>query len=488
MWRASRKPFWFDELFTVYLCRLPGLHETLAAVQHGADFNPTLFYFLTRAANSVFGEGRIATRLPEMIGVWLLCFCLFLFVARRCGRQAGLVAGIFPLTTVVQFYAYEARPHGILLGWLGLALLSWQRIVEGSPKLRWRLIFFISLMGAGCTHVYALFIMLPFAVVEVYSFIKRRRVHVDVLLLVSVSGVLSILLYLPMVRVYQAIKPADALRPGSLISTTIDFTEQIVGGGVFVLLAVVTLSAFATLLFPKNDGSENDDRNVAIHRELVLAGTFMVLPLIGMMGAIAAHVFFFYRYFLCCVAGMAILLGYAAARLREYRVLQQLMVAGLLGFMMVDLGSVAVNSARGWSDRLVDLNTRTTFRPLRDQALMSDSALNGLRKDLPILDVDGFKYLYLYRYASPALVSRLYYGSPIEKDFGLAVYQRLADGAHLNLKTTLFSTFFLTHDHFYVLNNDVSMCKYCMRYFVESGYSLRSVTNTAEGDFFEYQR
>ena len=119
---------------------------------------------------------------------------------------------------------------------------------------------------------------------------------------------------------------------------------------------------------------------------------------------------------------------------------------------------------------------------------MSDSALNGLRKDLPILDVDGFKYLYLYRYASPALVSRLYYGSPIEKDFGLAVYQRLADGAHLDLKTTLFSTFFLTHDHFYVLNNDVSMCKYCMRYFVESGYSLRSVTNTAEGDFFEYQR
>ncbi len=28
MWRSSRKPFWFDELFTVYLCRLPSLKST----------------------------------------------------------------------------------------------------------------------------------------------------------------------------------------------------------------------------------------------------------------------------------------------------------------------------------------------------------------------------------------------------------------------------------------------------------------------------
>lgn len=486
MWRAIRKPFWFDELFTVYLCRLPSLHATLSAVQHGADFNPPLFYFLTRAANAVLGEGRIATRLPGMIGVWLFCICLFLFVVRRCGRLAGLVAGIFPLCTLVQFYAYEARPHGILLGWLGVALLGWQRMMEDRARLGWRLLFFISLAGAVATHVYALFILLPFAAVEVNSFIRKRSVHYDVIAAVVISGALAVLLYLPIIRVYQAIKPTDVLRPAFLIATTIDFTQQMIGGGLFVLIAVVAVSAFAFVPSSKRGIDSQADRLAGT--ELVLAACFIVLPLAGMMGAIATHVFFFYRYFLCCTAGLAILAGYAMARLRIYPGMQQMIAAGMLIFMMVDLGSVALNSLRGWNDRLVESNTRTTFRPLSDDALMHDPGMVELQKDLPILDVDGFKYIYLYRYASPDIVRRLYYGSPLQGDFGLAVYRRLADGANLDLKTTLFSTFFLTHEHFYVLNNDVSMCKYCMRYFVQSGYSLRSVTNTAEGDFFEFKR
>ena len=485
MWRASRKPFWFDELFTVYLCRLPSLRETLTAVQHGADFNPPLFYFFTRAANALLGEGRIATRLPGMVGVWIFCVCLFLFVARRCGRQAGLIAGIFPLTTLVQFYAYEARPHGILLGWLGIALLSWQQMVESRSRVIWKLVFLLSLVGAVGTHVYALFVMMPFPAVEAYGFLRKRKVRLDVIATVSVSLGIAVLLYLPLMRVYQAIKPTDALRPAFLISTTIDFTEQMIGGGLFVFLAVLALSAWTTVYSKTIDADEGDEQAGA---ELLLASCFVVLPLAGMMGAIATHVFFFYRYFLCCIAGMSILLGYAVRRLRGYPVLQQLMAAGMLIFMVVDLGSVAVNSARGWSDRLVESNTRTTFRPLTDHALATDSSVAGLKKDLPILDVDGFKYIYLYRYASPEFVERLYYGSPFANDFGLAVYRRLSDGAHLDLKTTVFAPFFVKHDHFYVLNNDVSMCKYCLRYFVESGYSLKSVTNTAEGDFFEFQR
>jgi hypothetical protein len=49
--RARSKFFWPDELVTVYLCRLPDFRDTWAAVSHGADFNPPLFYMLTRGAN-----------------------------------------------------------------------------------------------------------------------------------------------------------------------------------------------------------------------------------------------------------------------------------------------------------------------------------------------------------------------------------------------------------------------------------------------------
>src|ERR1035438_5979616 len=115
--KASQKCFWFDELFAVYLCRLPSFMSTWSAVIHGADFNPPLFYLLTRGAQRLFGEGLIATRLPEIVSVWLFCICLFLFVARRAGMISGFIAGAFPFFTLAQHYAYEARAHGIVLGW-----------------------------------------------------------------------------------------------------------------------------------------------------------------------------------------------------------------------------------------------------------------------------------------------------------------------------------------------------------------------------------
>ena len=107
--RASQKCFWFDELFTMYLCRLPNFKSTWTAVTHGADFNPPVFYLLTRGAQRLFGEGLIASRLPALLGVWLFGVCLFVFVARRAGVVSGSIAGLFPFFTLVQFYAYEAQ-------------------------------------------------------------------------------------------------------------------------------------------------------------------------------------------------------------------------------------------------------------------------------------------------------------------------------------------------------------------------------------------
>jgi hypothetical protein len=44
-----------------------------------------LFYLLTRGAERLFGEGLIATRLPEMVGFWLFASAFF-FSSQ--GRQA----------------------------------------------------------------------------------------------------------------------------------------------------------------------------------------------------------------------------------------------------------------------------------------------------------------------------------------------------------------------------------------------------------------
>ena len=54
--KASRKCFWFDELFTTYLCRLPSFKAAWTAVTRGADFNPPVLYLLTRVHSGSSGE------------------------------------------------------------------------------------------------------------------------------------------------------------------------------------------------------------------------------------------------------------------------------------------------------------------------------------------------------------------------------------------------------------------------------------------------
>src|SRR5437764_172458 len=76
-YRASRKLFWFDELFSLYISRLPDMASVWNVLKQGMDFNPPLFYALTRFAESLFGEGHIATRLPAILGFWIFCLCLF---------------------------------------------------------------------------------------------------------------------------------------------------------------------------------------------------------------------------------------------------------------------------------------------------------------------------------------------------------------------------------------------------------------------------
>ncbi len=186
--RASEKFFWFDELCTLYICRLPTMHAVWQAVLHGADYNPPLFYIFTRAANGLFGEGLIATRLPAMIGVWVLCLCLFRFVYRRAGVLPAWIALLFPLLTSAYFYAYEARPHGIVLGFCGLALVTWQMWDEEPRRVGWLTAFSVALACAFFTHCYAILLAVPFALAELVQTIQMRRIRWGFWMALAIPG------------------------------------------------------------------------------------------------------------------------------------------------------------------------------------------------------------------------------------------------------------------------------------------------------------
>jgi hypothetical protein len=480
--RASRKCFWADELFTVYLCRLPSFRSTWAAVSHGADFNPPLFYLLTRGVQRLFGEGLIATRLPEILGVWIFGVCLYLFVSRRLGRIPGLIAALLPFFTVVQFYAYEARPHGLVLGWLGLALVCWQRTEEGRAKLGWLVGFGLSLLGALLTHVYSVYLLVPFALVELYRLWKKRRLDWGLVTAMAIALAAVLPVYWAMFRMYRSSGITGGLQ-GNPQDVLEHFFALVIGpaSAIFIL---------AVALFAVYGRAQLDPKAVPpgfTPREVALAAAFSVIPVVGVVAVRLSKAPFFDRYFLFCIAGYAIFLAFASfrSRPRAARILAACMVVLMVG----DPATMIFHHMRHSDATLIEPVSKFSFSPTADNPMARKMAIASIKGQQNILVLDQLNYIYLFRYAPSAVTGHLYYGSPRDKDYFVTAYERLAKWAHLDLKTTTFDSFFANNNDFFVYGGTSSEpCGECMQLFLDAGYRLYTSHKDMDGILYEYKR
>ena len=490
LWRSTRKPFWFDELFTFYLCRLPTMRQTWLAVQHGADFNPPLFYVLTRASQALLGSSNIATRMPATVGVWTLCFCLFLFVARRSGRTAGLIAAVFPLFTLAHYYAYEARPHGITLGWCGLALLCWQRIEEGNAKLVWHLSFIAVMIASVMTHVYAVYLFFPFVLSESYSFITSRRLNWSVISGLAIAGFTALPIYLPLMHTYRLIMPPVSPPPGGAFASLVHSATNSLGMSITVLVLFVGLSAWAEAANGAGEQLDSGVRsNKSLEYELVLATCFLSLPVLGLAGTRLSHAGYFDRYFLSWLSGVAILLGTASTRfkIKGHLKWSLLVFTGLL--LCHNLFAVPFNVLRGREDDLIEPSSRLSFNTNPGASFAQDLVYLNIHPELSILDISAPTYIYFFRYAPADLVKRLYSGAVTGNDSFLVSYQRLSLWAHLSLQPELIDRFLDEHERFYTYESSdpvINGCYTCQDLFLTRHYALVSRHGTSNGTISEY--
>ena len=83
----------------------------------------------------------------------------------------------FPVVTGAVYYGFDARPHGIVLGFAGLALVCWQMVNEGERRGRWLLFFSLALLGAFLSHCYAILLLIAFGAPELFEFATTRRLR-----------------------------------------------------------------------------------------------------------------------------------------------------------------------------------------------------------------------------------------------------------------------------------------------------------------------
>ena len=491
--RSYRKPFWFDELFTVYLCRLPSMRDTWIAVQHGADFNPPLFYILTRASQALFGHGNIAIRLPETLGIWVFCLSLFVFIARPCGRVAAGIGALFPLFTLAHYYAYEARPHGITLGWCGLALLCWQRIAEGHAKLIWHLGFIAVVLGSVLTHVYAIYLFVPFTLFEMYSLVRLRKMHWSVAVGIGLAATVAFPIYLPLMRTYQAMMPPVADLPtGSIQHALRLFAVDSLGKSSILFLVCVALSILSLgVKHGRLTYQSWKQHRPRLEPISILALGFLFIPVIGIAVARHSHVSTFHRYYLSYLAGLSILLGEATRLWGAGSRRAFLLLTIATSMLLADLGTVSINMWRGKEDGLTEPSSGFAFFAYPRDALDQDVHDLNVHPELPILDLSAPMYLYLYHYAPKEVVDRLSFGAPAAQGLFLDSYRNMAEWGRLPLKLSDTSHFLDSHDRFYTFQSTGSLvngCDSCIRLMLQRGYTRVSQASTPDGLISEFAR
>ncbi len=326
---GTNRPLWYDEIVTLYVCRLPEMRDVWAALLEGVDANPPLFHLLTRASLGLLGDSPFALRFPSILGFAALCWSVFRFASKRVSDTAAWSGVGFVFLTGAYYYMSEARPYGLVLGWSGLALVCWQSATEGSKRTAAIFGMTICCAAALSSHYFGVLILAPLAVGELARWRASRSIDWPIVAGL-VAAPLPLVLYIPLITAAGTYGQNAGAAPS-------------IGALLFVYNALLTLSplAFAALAVlslwhfvspaSRADTGPIPEPRVPSH-ELAAVATLVLTPLIAILSGYVIGGFID-RYAIITVTGFALLFSYAVAlssrRCSFIGVLSLVVVAGM---------------------------------------------------------------------------------------------------------------------------------------------------------------
>lgn len=389
--RAAYRPFWYDELVTWHIARLPNVAAMWAANLSGADNNMLLSHLFVRFSQALFGPGYLATRLPALLGFWIMLLALYIFLRRRLPVPFALIGMVFPMLTFAWPYAFEARAYGIVLSCAGIALVAWQNAVDGRARRISLVALATALAVALACHPFAVLLAVPFGLGEVVRSIERRRIDWPVWLSFAAAAPLT-LLY-PMVVAPTVTIDLHGLQPG--YSDLPGFYDAALKTAITPLLGAGAAAYLLLRLFPHHHADEEVKNTFPSQEAAALLG-FAVAPalLICVMMA-STNMVLFARYGLICVIGLA---GFVALML--FRMARGSRRAGWVMFAIVAAWLTMARSREAKSGAL-DPHAQFEERvPVLARALADGR---------PVVTDDPLLLAESDFYESDAAVQRLYY-------------------------------------------------------------------------------
>ena len=167
---ASHRVFWFDELFTIHIARLPDIKTIWTALGNGVDSLPPTYYMVVRLFGNLFGNSEVAARLPSALALAAGLLLIFDCARRLTDGLHGLIALSVATCSFLPYYGYEARSYALYFMLSALALWVWLCTRDDKKSSA---IFFGVVLCLGVTmHYYFVLCLVPYAI---WEFLRGKR-------------------------------------------------------------------------------------------------------------------------------------------------------------------------------------------------------------------------------------------------------------------------------------------------------------------------
>ena len=364
---------------------------------------------------ALFHDGRFGLRLPAILGFWTLCVCLFRFTGKRLGLLAGSIALLLPLLTGVFYYSYEARPHGSVLGFCGLALVCWQNALEPRWRRWWLAAFSLSLLAASMMHCYAVVLAVPFGLTEAYLTLRSRRFDWPAWFSLIIPVSVAALADFPLLRAYRSSTRGtnfDQVAPHGW-DQILNFYVFLVSPFLLFLLAALALFALGLVRSSSVPQSSLPNTRKLTLAETLLSLFFLALPVFGVTIAKLLNGPFFARYFSAAVIGFGVLIvlvldsptGRQTARVIFLSLAVCTLACQFSWLLLLRHFGRPANMSEPSSGYSLNYSVSN---PLERWALLMESATHS-PEDEPIIIQEPLDFFYLVQYSPASIRARLRY-------------------------------------------------------------------------------
>ena len=269
LFKASARLFWCDELFTFHVSNLQPFSLLWSALRAGADGMSPGYYAIVRLARMLPGDPHVTLRLPSILGYMLTLAGVYWFARKRLPVYAALTAVVLVTLSPFRWYAVEARSYALLVGFLAISAVLWQRI--GEKRFMTPLFALFLTLAVSSNHL-AVVAISSFGIAELTRTILSRRLRWGVwaaCLLAACPFLLSLPILLRFGAIYGKTFWA---RPGwgTLVSTYDDYT------GLNSRLALILVVFFGIVFCDRLLWILRRSREEA--PELILIGGFLFYP------------------------------------------------------------------------------------------------------------------------------------------------------------------------------------------------------------------